>query len=322
MNTRDIDAYLNTARAKKGKNKGKKIDAETVKARRNFLSSYQEWMDSEGYDEWFDISPREVGYYMSDLEDSGVFDVYNHLKALVLFYDYLKQDNDKDNPAKIHAESSTYIKEYTKRKENGWDTGVTDGEFAKLLDNVGSRFSARNTLVLILLGRVGLRRSEVTELTVGDVDYDRTPIKLRVPGTKSSPRTLLVPSRYKTRFRRWIEGGQRDSLMHAYDSDKLLLSSRKPELSGGAIREIVHHTAQRAGIQESMYEDASKQTRWRITPHQLRHYFGKREMSRTDGMDLKTLSEYMGHSSIEITADLYGQMTEAERLKMYSNYIE
>ena len=39
-------------------------------------------------------------------------------------------------------------------------------------------------------------------------------------------------------------------------------------------------------------------------------------------MDLKTLSEYMGHSSVEITADLYGQMTDSEKLRMYSDYIQ
>ena len=41
----------------------------------------------------------------------------------------------------------------------------------------------------------------------------------------------------------------------------------------------------------------------RLRPHDLRHTYGSLLMSR--GVPLKTISELMGHASIEITADIY-----------------
>lgn len=83
---------------------------------------------------------------------------------------------------------------------------------------------------------------------------------------------------------------------------------------------MVKKTAERAGIQETVYLDASDNKRHRITAHQLRHYFGKKTF-RGDTMSLKALSEYMGHSSVDITADRYGQMTEDEKFEMFDDQI-
>jgi integrase len=169
------------------------------------------------------------------------------------------------------------------------------------------------------MGELGLRRSEVIELKLDDVNLETQ--RVDVPDTKSEPRVIKFWSELKPPIRRWIEGGQRESYQYSFGSEYLLLSERKPKMSTDAVGAQVNKTAKEAGIQEVMYIDANGQKRWKITLHQLRHRFGNKEFRR-DRLSLKALSEFMGHSSVEITADRYGQMSDDEVFEMFDGMID
>ena len=304
---RDIAKFVSNARVKKGPNKGRHLSEGSRTIHRKNLNIYLQWLRSEGFEDWYDLRPSDIGTYLTYREEengSRGKDVALHVASLKRFYEYLEQDfPDRRNPVKIHTDATTYATGRTARDEEGFDTGVADQEFQLLLENVGKRHAERDRLIINFLGRLGLRRSEVAEVKVEDVNLQTQ--RIDVPGTKTAPRPIKFWTELKPAIRRWIEGGQRESYQHAYESAYLFLSERGKSLGGAGINKIVRKAAERAGIQEVMYVDASGHNRYRITAHQLRHYFGHK-MFRNDEMSLKALSEYMGHSSVDITADSTG----------------
>jgi len=322
MRERDIEKFVENARVLKGPNEGNLISDNSQRLHRKNIRIYFEWLQDEEFENWYDIRPSDIGSYIRHREkDNGSrgADIAQHIASLKRFYAYLGQDfPDQNNPVRAHLRTTSYTSGRTAREEEGYDTGVTDEEFQQLLDNVGKRHAERDRLILKFMGRLGLRRSEAVELKTDDVNIETR--RIDVPGTKSSPRPIKFWSNLKPDIRRWLEGGQREGYQHAFDSDYLFLSERSGSITPKAVNKMVKKTAERAGIQETMYRDASDNKRHRITAHQLRHYFGNK-MFRDDTMSLKALSEYMGHSSVDITADRYGQMTEDEKFEMFDDQI-
>ena len=88
----------------------------------------------------------------------------------------------------------------------------------------------------------------------------------------------------------------------------MIQSSRKShdgiDLSG--INRIVAKVARLAGLK------CSNPNRKNIHPHLLRHSFGRRE-----DVDLASKQKIMGHSSFNITADLYGKVSTQEAKKRF-----
>lgn len=319
MNDRDIQKFVRGVRTPKGK----KPTEHTKRQHERVVKDFKKWCEGEGIDDWWDVQPSDIGAYLSYKEDqgSGPADLNNHFGSLKKFYDFIGQDYPgKVNPVRQHGTVTSYPQGKTLRKEKGFETGMSDDEYQQLLSGVWKRHAERDKLIIRLMGECGLRRSEVRELRVEDVTLDTQ--RIDVPGTKSEPRTIKFRRQLKPALRRWIEGGQREAYQKAFDSPHLFPSQRAEQLTGKGINDIVIKAAERAGIQETMFTTKNDHEKNRITAHQLRHYFGKREMRDPEGLDLKPLSEYMGHSSVDITADMYGDMSQEEAFEMIDSLIQ
>jgi len=317
---RHINQFVRNVRTPKGKEPSER----TRQLHRTAVNHFADWMEKEEIEEWFDVLPSDIGAYMTyraEEKGSGPANLNNHFGSLKRFYEYVGQDYpDRDNPVELHGEVASYVQGDTLRKENGFETGMTDEDYRKLLTGVGKKYEERERLICRILGECGLRRSEVAELRVDGIDLDSQ--RMDVPGTKSEPRVIKFRRELKPPLRRWIHGGQRKEYLKSYESPYLFLSEQSKQMTGKGINDIVTKAAERAGIQETMYDDSQGGKRRRITCHQLRHFFGKKEQRDPDGLELKALSEYLGHSSVEMTADLYGDMSDDETFEMFDNLID
>lgn len=320
MREQDISQFVRQAKVKKGSRSGKPLAKESRKLYRGNLETYFEWLKENDFEDWYGVNPRDIGSYLTHrLEDNGSSsaDVSNHAQALKRFYEWLGQNfpRNKVNPAARHLDVTSYGSTETLREKNGYEKGVSEEEYQQLLDNVGSRHSERDRLLIRFLGEMGLRRAEVSKLEVDSVRLNEgRKGRLYVPDVKSSERHIPLPAGMKKDVRRWKDGGQRAAYQYASQSDRFFLSERSESLSGEGINKVVKKAAENAGIQES-YQDANGHERKTVTAHQLRHYFGQ-EMFDKDDMSLKALSEYMGHSSVDITADTYGAMNKDQVFNM------
>ena len=314
MREKDVERFVNQSSVVHGKRKGQPLSENTKRVYQTSINHFYRWMQEEGFEDWFEIRPSDIGAYVAQKRENGSSnsDIDNTVGAVKRFYDFLRQDYpEKDNPVERHLKFNTYGGKSLREKQ-GHKKGVSSENYQLLLDHVQAPHKERDKLMFRFLGEMGLRRTELAELKLQDIDMDTH--RVSISNVKSSERDIPFPRSMKRDIRRWIDGGQRDSYMYAPESDKLFLSTQSGSITGQSINRRVRKAADSAGIQDT-WKDAAGDTRRRVTAHQLRHHFGQQQFDK-DNMSLKALSEYMGHSSVDVTADVYGDMDKDQVFDM------
>jgi integrase/recombinase XerC len=112
----------------------------------------------------------------------------------------------------------------------------------------------RDIAILYLLHFMGLRRSEVANLDLSDIDFERN--TLAVLGKRRNEKMLLtIPHRTKEALQEWIglRCNATGPLFYNLNHD----TERRTRLSGEGLRHLVAGLGRKAGI--------------KVTPHGLRH---------------------------------------------------
>ncbi|WP_322510204.1 tyrosine-type recombinase/integrase [Anaerolinea sp.] len=139
---------------------------------------------------------------------------------------------------------------------------------------------ARNTAILNLLARAGLRVGEVVCLRLEDVEISSRSGWMTVRGGKGN-KTRRVPLNTEVRqaLKAWLE--ERPQVR----GDWLFLSRTGNSLNVRDVQRMVAEYARIAGV--------------KATPHTLRHTFATRAIQK--GVDVATLAAILGHSRLETT---------------------
>lgn len=154
---------------------------------------------------------------------------------------------------------------------------ILSREEALKLINTPKNFKHRTLLTLTYT--TGMRRNEVLQLTMGNIDRNRMVIRVAGKGNKqrevSMPESLLLllTDYYK-----------------AYRPECFLFEGNTPGIrfSESSFANIVKQTGQKAGIKKNLY------------PHILRHSYATHMLEL--GVNIKRLQMQMGHSSIKTTS--------------------
>ena len=181
----------------------------------------------------------------------------------------------------------------------------------------------RDKSVCEMLYATGLRVSELTGLTIDDLDLQEMTVRCFGKGRKER----IVPvgkvacdyvTLYLEQRRKIVAGAspepptsplpKRGGRIAARDLPQTVEEARSPFLFPGTdggriprdeIRRIVHKFAEQAQLEEN------------VTPHVLRHSFASHLLAQ--GADLRTIQELLGHSAIT-TTEIYTHVTN-DRLK-------
>jgi site-specific recombinase XerD len=158
----------------------------------------------------------------------------------------------------------------------------------------------RDRLIIKLLYETGMRVGELTALTIGDVDLEAGEITIQEAKRHEEGRKVpLVNS--------WTK-----SMLHDYigtrkmRKDPLFVSNKRGPLSRRQVERLIGNYGQRVGL------DKDKRH-----PHVLRHTHAVYALK--SGIDLRTLQQNLGHSSIEVTA-IYLTMDIDDRKEEYSKH--
>jgi site-specific recombinase XerD len=158
----------------------------------------------------------------------------------------------------------------------------------------------RDRLIIKLLYETGMRVGELTSLTIGDVELEAGEITIQEAKRHEEGRKVpLVDSWTKTMLRDYI--GTRK-----IRKDPLFVSNKRGALSRRQVERLMEKYGEIAGL------DKDKRH-----PHVLRHTHAVHALK--SGIDLRTLQQNLGHSSIEVTA-IYLTMDIDDRKEEYSKH--
>lgn len=139
----------------------------------------------------------------------------------------------------------------------------------------------KHRVILRLIYGSGLRRAELTNLRIADIETDNGKCRIRInKGKGAKDRYTVLSTKVLAELREYF--------LACRPKEYLFNGQRKGErMSFGLLRYILNEVKRRSGI--------TKQ----VNLHTLRHCFASHALE--DGMSLRTLQEVLGHTSIQTT---------------------
>lgn len=158
----------------------------------------------------------------------------------------------------------------------------------------------RDRLILRLLYETGMRVGELAELRIGDIDLENAEITIQRAKRNKEGRKVPIISDYTKILLRDYIGTRKNK------RDHLLVSNKRTNLSRRQIERLV-----------SKYGEMSDIDKDKCHPHVLRHTHAVYALK--SGVDLRTLQQNLGHSSIEVTA-IYLTLDIEDRKQVYEEH--
>ena len=247
----------------------------------SFLKDHEERVWKKGAVDTNAINPIVIRDYLAYLHKKNARStIARKLAALKSFFKFLVKEGLVDNhPA--HPVS-------TPRKEQHIPIFLSVDEMFALIDQpeVKNVLGSRDRAILELMYSSGLRVSEVVGLDLGDVDLDKSFVKVKGKGNKE--RLVPVGSKADKALRDYL--AIRNTLLTGGDKEAptaLFLNNRGGRLTTRSIGRLIDRYAARL----SMFRP--------VHPHAIRHTFATHLLEA--GADLRAIQELLGHSSLSTT---------------------
>ena len=149
---------------------------------------------------------------------------------------------------------------------------------------------SRNRTVIDVLYSTGCRVSELCDINIADIDLDEKYLKLKGKGSKQ--RIVPIGSMLYKNLMQYLN--VRETFLQNR-GEPLFLSKSKNKLDRTAVFRIIKKTAKNISLQTDVH------------PHTLRHSAATHMLE--GGCDLRTVQEFLGHSSVS-TTQIYTKVTK------------
>ena len=167
---------------------------------------------------------------------------------------------------------------------------ITDIENMINFYNHETYLDSRNRTVIDVLYSTGCRVSELCDINISDIDLDEKYLKLKGKGSKQ--RIVPIGSMLYKNLLKYLN--VRDTFLQNRE-EPLFLSKSKNKLDRTAVFRIIKKTAKNISLQTDVH------------PHTLRHSAATHMLE--GGCDLRTVQEFLGHSSVS-TTQIYTKVTK------------
>ncbi len=188
-------------------------------------------------------------------------------------------------------------------KENGLTEGVSEDEYEQMRESVKPPKN-RNQLLIDLLWTTGARASEIVSITDEDIDKERRIIE--IPDRKKEDEDATRYVRYGKQCDLVLDAWQTDrNRYQCYqdaDEDWVFVSRKTAPMYPDLVSKIVRETAEEAGIQQVIGQDAKGRDIHYINAHSLRHGHGT---WAADRVGIHRVQSQLGHSSVELSEEKY-----------------
>jgi len=167
---------------------------------------------------------------------------------------------------------------------------ITDIENMINFYNHETYLESRNRTVIDVLYSTGCRVSELCDINLSDIDLDEKYLKLKGKGSKQ--RIVPIGSMLYENLLQYLI--VRNTFLQNR-GEPLFLSKSKNKLDRTAVFRIIKKTAKNISLQVDVH------------PHTLRHSAATHMLE--GGCDLRTVQEFLGHSSVS-TTQIYTKVTK------------
>ena len=263
-----IRSFLDSLYIEKGLSKN------TVSSYKNDISSFLSWLNKKEINYKY-VSGKDINEFISNLFNSGLKSSSINRKISSIKHVYLflfKKKIIKDSPADEIE---------TPKQEKYLPTSMSEDEVERLVSSPNSNriIEKRDKAMIEMLYATGMRISELVNLKLTDVDFDRSVLKVFGKGSKER----LVP--YGEKAAEALNIYLRDRKKS--DSKNVFLSNRGSQITRGAFWQRIKIYIKRENLKSS------------ISPHTLRHAFATHLLNR--GADLRSVQILLGHSDLSTT---------------------
>ena len=290
----EVEEFLVWMSAERGRSRN------TVQAYRRDLTQYQRWLQARS------ISPLTVGH--GDLTelvaerkstDAAASSIARQIAAIRMLHRYLavEQYRPDDPAARLDGV----------RVPAGIPKPLTEDQITSLLDAVigNEPVHRRDRALLELLYATGARVSEVVGLSMGDIDFDDSLV--RVYGKGGKERIVPFGSAAGRALDDWFGPSGRARMVpvkwkRRNDAEAMFLNQRGGRLSRQGAWLVIKKYGERAGITDH------------LSPHVLRHSCATHLLDH--GADLRIVQEMLGHASIS-TTQIYTRVSQDRLWEVY-----
>jgi integrase/recombinase XerD len=240
---------------------------------------------------------NEKGYAVKTLE--------NYFSGLSSFFDYLAYEGLIDrNP--ILPFRKRYIRQYKADKPDPTPGRklITMEQMSTLINSV---LDPRDKAILMLFAKTGIRRKELINIDVEDINWEEQSIQLK-PHPKRSNLTVFFDDECARVLRRWLNA--RKDYEIPFDCKALFVGEKGERLERHGVYSIVTKYAERVGL----HDPKSNRMGDHFTPHCFRHWFTT--YMRRNGMKREYLKELRGDARKE-AVDIYDHIDKKELRRAY-----
>lgn len=270
------------------------------------ISSYQTdlleakkfWQNNGGFDGWKNVQERDIQIYLQNLADRKLArsSQARQMSSLHSFFRFLTRRKF------IQIDPTQGIA--LRRGEKKLPEFFYENELKRVFDSLKGNqpLTVRNLALFELFYATGMRVSEVSNLTLHQIDLNLQTILVHGKGNKD--RYVAFDDHTKKSLVKYLEDARPNLLKDDAEQHVFLSNLGKP-LSKRGIEYVMQKTFNQAGISGKVH------------PHELRHTFATAMLN--NGADLRSVQELLGHSSLSAT-QIYTHVTMTHLKSDYEKY--
>jgi len=276
----------------------KNYSQHTVTAYINDIGFFESFLSNEFEDDnLILVNYNQVRSWIVTLSDDGISNasINRKVSSLKSFYKFLLKTKQID--------TSPLIKHKALKAPKKIQIPFSEKELDMVLNQIIYKEGfegVRDKLIVDLFYTTGIRRTELINLKIQNVDLSNKTIK--VIGKRNKERIIPILTIIEEQIKKYLS--ERSSIHELKDSECFFLLSNGVKLNDSFVYRLINY----------YFSNVSEKVK--KSPHILRHTFATHLLN--NGADINSVKELLGHSSLAST-QVYTHNSLAELQKVYNS---